>query len=68
MKGIDHSYYYEGYTAFKAEEVYFFAAYCPTNQFIVVIRAKIANKLWVLVCSITDRRILYVQQVYNLLK
>lgn len=21
MKGIDHSYYYEGYTAFKAEEL-----------------------------------------------
>ena len=23
MKGIDHSYYYEGYTTFKAEELYF---------------------------------------------
>lgn len=22
MKGIDHSYYYEGYTAFKAEELF----------------------------------------------
>ena len=22
MKGIDHSYYYEGYTTFKTEELY----------------------------------------------